>query len=116
MIDQYREWSGSTGVPFDDWEAIGHHEQNELVAVAMLRGTEIHFAVAPNWRGRLIQRGRTRAFLAPLIERHGFLTTRSSDGQAHRFLKRLGFVETWAEGPIQHYMLIGLPFSGGIHD
>lgn len=113
MIQEYREWSGVGDVPLADWEAVGHYEQGELAAVAMLRGLEIHFAVKPSWRRRLIQRDRTRAFLLPLIERMGFLTTRSEGGKSRAFLKRLGFVETWAEGPIQHYMLTGLPFSRG---
>jgi hypothetical protein len=80
---------------------------------AITRGTEIHFAVAPQWRHRAIARQRARDFLAPLIERMGFLTTRATPGDGHhRFLTRMGFSLTWQEPGADHYMLCSLPFGG----
>ena len=115
MRAEFEQWASLEHGEIDgsEWEPVGHREAGELVAVAMLKGTEIHFAVKPSWRRRLIQRDRTRAFLAPLMERAGFLSTRSVDETARDFLNRLGFVPTWREGRIQHYMLCGLPFGQG---
>lgn len=82
------------------------------VAAACVSGSEIHFAVSPEWRGRLITRQRTREFLAPLFEAHGFLTTRSVSGSGQRrFLERLGFALTWNDGINDHYMMTELPFG-----
>lgn len=113
MREAFEAWSGLPPGSVEGWEFIPHKEAGELAAVAALRGTEIHFAVAPGWRHRVIQRSRTRAFLAPLIERAGFLTTRSNDMKHDRFLTGLGFVRTWSEGAMNHYMLTELPFGEG---
>ena len=112
MIDKYVEWSGSTA-GLSGWTAVPHYERGELAAVAVMRGTEIHFAVNPAWRRRLFPRSLARKFLAPLIDERGFLTTRSVDPSFTRFLARIGFVPTWTEGIIQHYMLTGIPFAQG---
>lgn len=111
-----------TGLPADDpalrefeaWEFHPYERGGEIQAIAAMQGTEIHFAIAPNWRRILICRQRTREFLAPLIDRFGFLTTRSiSIDLNHRFLSRLGFNKTWDDGKCSHYMLTELPFSKG---
>lgn len=93
------------------WRPVPLIEHGEVAAIALLQGTEIHFAAAPAWRGRLVNRGRTRAFLAPLMEPLGFLTTRSTGDADTDFLARLGFVETWREGDTTHWMLTALPFG-----
>lgn len=95
------------------WEVFTHHVAGELAAVAILKGTEIHFALAPQWRKRLIHRGRVRSFLAPMFERYGFLTTKSDlrNAASERFLTRMGFEETWFDGQYQNWMLSALPFG-----
>ena len=78
----------------------------------MRSGYEVHFAIDPAWRHRVITRDRARAFLAPFLDRLGFLVTRalvSSD--AGRFLTGIGFVKTANRGEIDHYMLTRLPFE-----
>lgn len=86
---------------------------NEVAAVAAMRGTEIHFACNPTWRRRLITRRRTREFLGPLFDEFGFLTTRAQSHAAReiKFITRLGFVRTYEGLTINHYMLSELPFS-----
>lgn len=86
----------------------------ETAGVAAVDGTEIHFALAEDWRGRAITRARTREFLAPLIARRGYLTTRAEmpDAERRSFLERLGFRRTWTQdNGIEHYMLTCLPFD-----
>ena len=101
----------TAGMLRGQWRPVALTEGGECAAVALLRGTEIHFAAAPAWRGRLITRARTRAFLAPLMEPLGFLTTRSTGDGPDAFLTRMGFIRTWDEGPIKHWMLTALPFG-----
>ena len=82
------------------------------VAAACMSGSEIHFAIAPEWRRRVISRLRTREFLAPLFEVHGFLTTRTApDKMRYHFLERIGFVLTWNDGVNNHYFMHKLPFG-----
>ena len=79
---------------------------------AAVRGTEIHVAIAPKWRHATMARQRVRDFLAPLMDRAGFLTTRVVPNLGHhRFLSRLGFARTWQQPGVDHYMLCALPFA-----
>lgn len=98
-----------------DWSFATWVEADAVAGIAMLKGSEIHFAAAPTWRGRLISRRRTRKFLSPLMQRFEFLTTRSlvDDRKNAAFLCRIGFVRTWSEGQIQHWMMTALPFEKG---
>ena len=117
MLEQFAEWAGIDPTPEvtaslrDAWTLHPYAVDGEIRAIAAMSGSEIHFAVAPEWRRRLILRGRTREFLAPLMERHGFLTTRAEPAQ-RKFLERIGFSFTWNDGRWDHYMLCELPFSG----
>lgn len=93
-------------IPLIEWD-------KGITGVAMLKGYEIHFAVSPDHRHRVIQRHRTREFLQPMFDRLGFLTSRNDPANrtAHRFLTRLGFAHTWNDGRFDHYMLSALPFG-----
>lgn len=118
LADTYFDWldlgeHGSVSEVLASWSFVSLIEHGELAGIAMLKGTEIHFAAAPAWRGRVITRRRARAFLKPLMAQYGFLTTRSlaTDHDSAVFLLRLGFVKTWTELRIHHWMLTALPFS-----
>lgn len=78
--------------------------------VAALLGTEIHVEFT---RPRVISRNRVRTFLAPLLAREGFLTTRVThlDEVSSRFVERLGFQHTWSDIEFKYYILTALPFS-----
>jgi hypothetical protein len=111
----YMQWARIPAIHsqwLDGWEMHPHLRDGEVVAIAALRGTEIHFAVKPEWRNRVILRDITRAFLAPLMERRGYLTTRTRPyAYERRFLERLGFKHTWSNDGVDHYMLTELPFG-----
>lgn len=95
------------------WEVVEHKVDGQLAAAALLNGTEIHFVVNPSWRRRLIRRENTRAFLQPLLNRRGFLTTRVSRGQNSRrdFIQRVGFNFTWNDLDFDYFFLSKLPFT-----
>ena len=98
---------------FDEWEVVPGFIDGQHAATAIVRGTEIHFALVPEFRHSAVLRQRTREFLRPLFERHGFLTTRVllTGTAQRRFVQRMGFKPTWNDGFFQYYMLSELPFA-----
>lgn len=98
---------------FDDWEVIPGYIHGEHAATAILNGTEIHFALVPQFRGSAVLRQRTREFLRPMFERMGFLTTRVvlTAKEQRQFVERVGFKPTWCDTIFQYYMLSELPFA-----
>jgi hypothetical protein len=99
---------------FSDWRVVYKEEGGAPAAAALLHGTEAHFIVAPEWRGKLIRRDNARAFLEKLLqETGGLLTTRVLHGnQAPAyFIRRLGFIKTWSDGTFDFYVLGKLPFQ-----
>jgi len=119
MHSQFLLWSrlpvpGGAGLTSfqEDWTIVEHRHADRLVALAAMRGTEIHYAMAPTEQGRgFISRARAAEFLGPLLERRGYLTTRVWDGRCTKFIERLGFRHTWKHGSVNHYMLMALPFA-----
>ena len=97
---------------FDDWEVVPGYIDGVHAATAVLKGTEIHFGIVPEFRRKAILRGRTQEFLRPMLDRRGFLTTRvllGSEAQM-RFVERVGFKPTWADENFQYYLLGRVPF------
>lgn len=95
------------------WVAHPLKDAGRTSAVGVVCGTEIHFAVAPEMRCRVIRRHRIADFLRPHFDRLGFLTTRVCDATPKEvsFLERLGFARVSRVGNIDHYMLTDLPFE-----
>lgn len=95
------------------WEAVPAVVGGKHVATAILRGTEIHFALVDGWKPQSCHRGAIKEFLAPLLDRRGFLTTRILHGKQEQktFVKRVGFKPTWQDGTFEYYMLGRLPFE-----
>lgn len=107
-------WSAELADALDGWEMVPLVIDGETAGIAALDGTEIHFVVSPEWRGRAITRARARDFLTPLIARRGYLTTRAlkPTPEQREFLERLGFRNTWTQQDgTEHYMLTVLPFD-----
>lgn len=97
---------------FKDWEVVPGFIDGKHAATAVLKGTEIHFGIVPEFRRKAILRSRTQEFLRPMLERRGFLTTRVllSAGHHKRFVERIGFKPTWADESFQYYLLGRVPF------
>lgn len=97
----------------ESWEVHAIEEDGDLLAAVMRNGTEVHLAVAPQHQRRKFTRARAQRFVAPLLEEHGFLTTRVLHGKLTEqlFVQRLGFKPTWADSQFQYYLLGHLPFA-----
>ena len=98
---------------FEDWDVLPFDFDGQHVWTMVAKGTEVHFALAPGWKPKASMRGAVRSFLKPVIERHGFLTTRVAHGRAAQkeFVKRIGFKPTWKDGDVEYYLLGSLPFE-----
>ena len=107
----FEQWSNMPYNSLDSWEFHPYQVESIVKAIAAIQGTEVHFAIDPDWRNQVIRRSNTREFLAPLIGRRGYLTTRSVAGQHSKFLSRLGFVLTRTDGAVDYYMMTDLPFG-----
>lgn len=96
-----------------DCEAIPGYVDGQLVAALLRKGTEVHFAISKQHRGKIISRRRIREFLQPVLDEYGFLTTRllhDRKGQ-QRFIERIGFKKTWSDDKCNYFMLTELPFE-----
>jgi hypothetical protein len=96
-----------------DWEVVPVQLAGQHVGTAVMKGTEIHFALVPGWRPKSCRRGAIKAFLEPLIDRRGFLTTRVPHHRLSqkRFVERVGFKPTWKDGNFEYYLLGSVPFE-----
>lgn len=94
-----------------DWEVVPAFVEGQHAATAIIKGTEIHFGLVPEFRNR-VTRGRIRAFLQPLLDRQGFLTTRVAleEPTKQRFVERVGFKPTWSDDRFKFYLLGELPW------
>jgi hypothetical protein len=98
---------------FKDWDVVPYYEAGQHACTAVVKGTEIHFAVMPDFKRKVIRRKNTRAFLAPLFERQGYLTTRVPHGRLAQkeFVQRIGFKPTWQDSEVEYFLLGSLPFE-----
>lgn len=98
---------------FADWEVFPFEFEGRHVWTMVVKGTEVHFALAPDWRPKASMRGAVRAFLKPVFDEYGFLTTRIAHGRLAQkeFVKRIGFTPTWKDGDVEYYLLGSLPFE-----
>lgn len=96
-----------------DWEVVPGEFNGEHAWVAVLKGTEIHFALAPGWRPQPGARGAVSRFIGALLDRRGFLTTRilHSQTRQQKFVERVGFKPTWHDEQMKYYLLGRPPFE-----
>lgn len=113
MIEQFIQWTRCSAEQVSDCETVPLKIDGETAGIGVLSGTELHFALAPQWRKRAISRKTTREYFGPLLSRNGYLTTRAvnADQAQLDFIERMGFSFTWNDGQTRHYMLTEMPFG-----
>lgn len=94
------------------WEVLEYRPGGALEGFVVIKGTELHCHF---FAGMPLRRKSMRAFLAPLLERHGHLTTRvAHDDTANQRLNRaFGFERTWSDAQFHYFILTELPFGKG---
>lgn len=92
------------------WEIFEHWQDGRLGGFSMLKGTEYHCQLDEGFR---LRRGDMREFLAPLLARRGFLTTRVPVGDEanERFNRAFGFERTWSDERFHYFLMTELPFG-----
>lgn len=97
----------------ESWEVKPLDFEGRHVATLIVKGTEVHFALAPGWRPAGSHRGAVRAVLQPVFDRFGFLTTRVLHGRYAQkaFVQKLGFRPTWHDANVEYYLLGSMPFE-----
>lgn len=95
-----------------EWEVLDYQQDGAPAGVAIVRGTEFHCQTFPGFK---LRRKAMREFLAPLLARHGHLTTRVAHGDTanQRFNKAFGFTRTWSDDRFHYFILTELPFGRG---
>ena len=59
-----------------------------------------------------MSRRNTLQFIRPILDEHGFVTTRVPRSETdHKLRTRLGFTETWADDNFTYFALTELPFE-----
>lgn len=88
----------------DDWDVEVVHAGDEIAWVVMTQGPEIHFETfnlgLPITKSMIMER------LEPLMEKHGFVTTRTpklGTNRQHRFNKAFGFKVVGDDEFFVHY-------------
>jgi len=90
---------------FADWTVVPHSVNGEVVMAMMIKDSEFHFTTfGKAWA---LTRADIHHYLAPIIARHGFVTTRTplEDTRQHRFNKLLGFKAERDDGIFTYYKL-----------
>jgi len=106
---------GSTEIRsyFAEWTAIPIFIDDVHAASAVIKGTEIHFAICEDWKPKACYRGRIKEFFADLLKEKSYLTTRVPHGRVKQkaFVQRLGFKPTWSDDKVDYFMLSTVPFE-----
>lgn len=104
---------------FMTWEAVPFLVGEEPAGVMFVQGSEVHAVIFPEHRHSALQKHRLRAFMAPVLRRHGFLTTTVGLARKRqcRFVEQLGFQRVTENDRDAFYYLPMAPLEGTVlHD
>lgn len=79
---------------------------------ALTRGCEAHVQLH---RPGAVTRRSIQEFITPILQEHGVVTTRVGvgDERSDRFVRRVGFEETWRDARFVYFALTEVPFMRG---
>lgn len=103
---------GATPAALDGWTVHTAQRAGVDVAFVITSGPEIHMLsiVGP----RAMSRQNILQHLAPILEEHGYATTRVPIEETdHRLRLALGFSQTWADENYTYWALTALPYQKG---
>lgn len=105
-------------VHFTNWELVPYCVGDATAGCALIKGSEIHVVLFPEFRHGGLQKDRVRAFMRPLLRRTGFLTTSVAMARRaqRRFVERIGFQYVTDNGRDAFYVCHQVPETGVLHD
>lgn len=88
-----------------DWRIVYVHRRGVIAGAFVVRENEIHCERHAVFDGCWLTRQDLERLTKPLFSEYGFIRTsvRESNEEGHRFVKRLGFMETRRENGLRHY-------------
>lgn len=92
---------------FDGWHVEPVRIGEWIVGALVVKGNEIHVGVEHMARGHWLTRAWLRSHVAPLLRKHGSLTTSVIQGHraGHEFVTRIGFKVAQQDATRTHYVL-----------
>lgn len=110
VIEQYLEDLGFPRDTLKDWNCQIVQRNGADAYMVLTKGCEVHMASMSHRRA--ITRKNARETLAPILEEHGWATTRFPLGAVDQKLcDRLGFSHTWDDDRYSYFAMTELPFS-----
>lgn len=109
LVD-YLATLGATPEALDGWTVHTAQRAGVDVAFVITRGPEIHMLslVGP----RAMSRRNIAQFLYPIVDEHGYATTRVPATETdHRLRIALGFVQSWADEQYTYWALTTRPYD-----
>jgi hypothetical protein len=92
------------------WEVNVFTRAGFDVGIVITKGPEIHFVSLSEKKA--LTRHNIRSYIAPLLEQHGYATTRVPLGVTdHKLREHLGFMETWRDEHCSYWALTELPYQ-----
>lgn len=92
------------------WEVSIASRNDKEVAIVIVKGSEIHFVSLDERRA--MSRKNTLEFMVPVIEKHGYATTRVPASETnHKLREKLGFALTWQDADFTYWACTELPFK-----
>jgi hypothetical protein len=109
------DYLASIGAPADSlegWTVCVAQRAGVDVAFVITRGPEIHMlSIAER---RAMSRRNIAQFVAPLLDKFGYCTTRVPLSETdHRLREALGFSRTWSDDHFSYWVLMRLPYQKG---
>ena len=92
-----------------EWDIQYAQRAGRDVAIVVTAGPEIHFfSLVP---GMAMTRKNTLAFLKPLYDKFGYVTTRVPlEEKCHKLREVLGFSHMWNDDNFSYWCMTDLPF------
>jgi len=109
-LEQYLASIGASAGALAGWNIQTAKRAGVDVAFVITRWTEIHFvSIVGN---RAMSRRNIAEFVAPLLEKYGYATTRVPIAETdHRLREALGFQHTWSDDYYSYWAITELPYQ-----
>ena len=109
LVD-YLATLGAAPESLDGWTVHTAQRAGVDCGFVITRGCEIHMLSIVGKRA--MSRRNIAQFLCPIIEEHGYASTRVPLSETdHKLREALGFVRTWDDGIVSYWMLTHCPFE-----
>lgn len=101
---------GASPDALDGWQVHAAQRAGVDVGFVIIRGPEFHIlSTAP---GRAMTRKNILAFVKPVFEEHGYITTRVPLAETdHRLRQALGFTRSWDDEQYSYWAMTALPYE-----